>query len=150
MSRFTGYREQSFVTVSSAILANPVSVTHQGVSSYMLTLRPPRRSTSASILQLGSRLIRTQNWSYQRQCGSLHFDDALPSSDLPRRPHWQLQHFAQGIQVGVPWPAVIRLPEVNAGLGDTDLFSDFGNRQTTLDPSVAQVAAQTWFARQCY
>jgi hypothetical protein len=32
---------------------------------------------------------------------------------------------------------MICLPEVNAGLRDTDLFSDFGNRQTTLDPSVA-------------
>src|SRR4051812_20496343 len=70
------------------------------------------------------------------------------SRHLPRRPHWQLQHLAQGVQVGIPWPAVIRLPEVNAGLADTDLISDFGNRQTTLDPSVAQVAAQTWFARQ--
>ena len=45
-------------------------------------------------------------------------------------------------------PAVIRLPEVNAGLADADLISDFGDRQTALDPSVAQAVAQTWFASQ--
>jgi hypothetical protein len=92
------------------------------------------------------RLIRTQNPSRQRQ---LQFDDALPSRHLPRRPHWQLQHLAQGVQVGIPWSAVIRLPEVNAGLADTDLISDFRNRQTTLDASVAEMTAQTWFTRQC-
>ena len=70
-------------------------------------------------------------------------------SHLPRRPHGQLQHLAQCVQVRIPWPAVIRLPEIYAGLADTDLFSDFSNRQATLDPSVAQMAAQTWFARQC-
>ena len=77
------------------------------------------------------------------------FDKLSSRSHLPRRPDRQLQHLAQCAQVRIPWPTVIRLPEVDAGLADADLFSDFGNRQTTLDPSVAQMAAQTWFARQC-
>ena len=83
-----------------------------------------------------------------RQSGFFQSDDALPSRHLPRRPDRQFQHLAQYAQIRRPWPTVIRLPEVNAGLTDTDLISNFGNRQTTPDPSVAQVAAETWFARQ--
>ena len=46
-------------------------------------------------------------------------------------------------QVSAPWPTMIGLPEVYARLADADLFSDFGNRQATLDPSVAEMAGET-------
>jgi hypothetical protein len=44
---------------------------------------------------------------------------------------------------------MIGLPKVDARLADTDLFSDFGNRQTTLDPSITEIAGEIRFARQC-
>ena len=44
-----------------------------------------------------------------------------------RRSHGQLQRLAQGRQVRIPWTNAIVLPEVNAGLTDTDLLGDFGN-----------------------
>jgi hypothetical protein len=44
-----------------------------------------------------------------------------------RRTHGQLQRFAQGSQVCIPWTNAIVLPEVNAGLTDTNLFGNFGN-----------------------
>jgi hypothetical protein len=45
-----------------------------------------------------------------------------------RRSHGQLQHIAQRRQVRIPWTNAIVLPEVNAGLADTDLLGNFGNR----------------------
>jgi hypothetical protein len=44
-----------------------------------------------------------------------------------RRSHGQFQSLAQGSQVCIPWTNAIVLPEVNAGLTDTDLFGNFGN-----------------------
>ena len=32
------------------------------------------------------------------------------------------------LRFAIPWPTVIRLPEIDARLTDADLFSDFGNR----------------------
>ena len=97
-------------------------------------------------LRAGSRLTLPRRASIIRQPVAETRD--LPYRHLSRRPDRQLQHLAQCAQVRIPWPNTIRLPEIDARRADTDLFSDFGNRQTTLDPSVAQVAAQTWFARQ--
>src|ERR1700727_826410 len=44
-----------------------------------------------------------------------------------RRSHGQLQRLAQCRQVRIPWTNAIVLPEVNAGLTDTDLLGAFGN-----------------------
>jgi hypothetical protein len=54
----------------------------------------------------------------------------------------------QGSQVCIPWTNAIVLPEVNAGLTDTDLLGDFGNGQPALDTSVAQKAGKAGLTRQ--
>jgi hypothetical protein len=57
------------------------------------------------------------------------WDDALPSrSHLPSRSDRQFQHLAERGQICSPWPTVISLPEIYAGLADTDLFSNFRDR----------------------
>jgi hypothetical protein len=43
---------------------------------------------------------------------------------------------------------MIVLPVVDANRGDTNLLGDFGNRQTALDPSVAEMAGKVNLARQ--
>jgi hypothetical protein len=73
----------------------------------------------------------------------------LSPSQLSRRPNRQFQHPAQCRQVGISWPNAIALPEIDARLADTGLFCDFGNRQATLDPSVAEMSAETKLAGQC-
>jgi hypothetical protein len=70
-------------------------------------------------------------------------------SHLPRRPDGQPKHLAERRQVGISWSAVIRLPEIYARLADANHVCDFGHRQTTLDPSITQVACEIRFARQC-
>ena len=47
---------------------------------------------------------------------------------LPCRFHWQLEHLAQCVQVPIPWPNTIRLPEVYARRADANLFSNFDHR----------------------
>lgn len=68
---------------------------------------------------------------------------------FPRRPDWQFQHLAQCAQVTVPWPNAVVLPEVYARRADAYLLGNFGHRQTTLDPSVAEVTSEIGLAGQC-
>ena len=44
---------------------------------------------------------------------------------------------------------MISFPEIYARLTDADLFGNFGNRQATLDPSVAEMASENRFAKVC-
>jgi hypothetical protein len=127
----------------------------QGISGAQEGAKSPAQETGSK-RAVGTRHGCTGTTGGGHQTALLHTSGTSPPtggsarrSHLPRRPHRQLQHLAQCTQVRIPWSAVIRLPEVNAGLADTDLISDFGNRKTTLDPSVAEMAAQTWFATQC-
>jgi hypothetical protein len=66
--------------VSSAILANPVSVTHQGVSSYMLTLRPTRLIYLGVDPATGVALDPNAELESSKAMWSLHFDDAYPAA----------------------------------------------------------------------
>jgi hypothetical protein len=72
----------------------------------------------------------------------------LHGSHLSCRPNWQPQRLAQCGQVGFPWPAMIRFPKIDARLADADLIRDFGNRQTTLDPSITEIAGKINSASQ--
>ncbi|MGA8194983.1 MAG: hypothetical protein WB902_16580 [Acetobacteraceae bacterium] len=67
---------------------------------------------------------------------------------LPGRPYRQFQDLAQRGQVFVTRPTVIPLPEIDAGRADANLFCNFCNRQTTLDPSVAEITSKIWLTRQ--
>ena len=65
--------------------------------------------------------------------------------DLPRRSHLQCrsesepQHLAQRAQIRITRPNAIILPEKDARRADTDLHSDFYDRQATLDAGVTQM-----------
>ncbi len=72
----------------------------------------------------------------------------LSRHHLSRRPDRQFQHFAQCAQVAVPWPTMIRFPEVDAALTDPHLFSKISRRQPALDPSFPDVAGEIGFACQ--
>ena len=77
--------------------------------------------------------------------------DGSPGSagrHLPGRPYRQFQDLAQRGQVFVTRPTVIPLPEIDAGRADANLFCNFCNRQTTLDPSVAEITSKIWLTRQ--
>jgi hypothetical protein len=52
---------------------------------------------------------------------------SLRSGNRLCRPDRQLQHLAQGAQVLVTGPAVIRFPEIDALSTDTDLLGDCGH-----------------------
>jgi hypothetical protein len=64
-------------------------------------------------------------------------EGSLCSRHFPRRSDRQLQHLAQRRQILVTGPAIIRFPKVNARRADANLFSNFSDRQMTLDPCVA-------------
>jgi hypothetical protein len=64
--------------------------------------------------------------------------DSRRDHDIPA--YRQSQRLAQCRQVPVAWPNAIVLPKVDARRADTNLFSDFNHRQSTLDASVTKIA----------
>lgn len=75
--------------------------------------------------------------------------DALSRRHSPGRLDRQLQDLAQRRQILSPWSDPTRLPEVNADGAHADLFGNGGDRQPTLDTSVAEVAGEAGLAWQC-
>jgi hypothetical protein len=94
-------------------------------------------------LQTATRYRQQNSWR-----GDLTQKIALTGGHFSRCADRQFQDLAQRVQVRIPGPHAIGLPKVNAGGTDTDAFCDFGDRQSTLEASVAKVAGKTGFAGQ--
>jgi hypothetical protein len=61
------------------------------------------------------------------------------------RPDRELQHLAQGSQIGVPRTSPIALPEIYAGSADTDLLGNFCDAEAAAEASGANVMGEDRF-----
>lgn len=70
--------------------------------------------------------------------------------DFPSDPDRQLQGLAQGDQICVPWPCTTLLPKIDSCGAHTHAVSNIDNRQSTFDPSIAEMTVKTNFSGQFY